>query len=191
MAGNKRFSVWPFHALAIFTAFTGAVILFLNHGPAFPPEQSLKKVSGTIDRIFLVDDLSGEKTAIMKPMNSIHFTLEETEGEFRYPNSWPGFNEVWRQLSFEVDLLIEQTSTLNGEPINVYGIQQRVPDNWVVEPLAVSYAEIAAVQVHSKSSYVNAGFGLLVASACFVFIAVLLHVWNYPPPPGEAKVVSS
>jgi hypothetical protein len=184
---KKRLSVWPYYAYALFFGVLGAVLLFNNLGPEFPPEKSLQKVSGNIHKLFLIDDLSGERTSIMKPMNSIHFTLEEVEGEFRYPSSWPGYNMIWRQLSFHVDVWVEKSAMGKAEPLVVYKLEQTVPENWVVEPFNVSYSEIADSQGHSERSYLYTGAGLLAASGGFVLVAILVRIWNRrqsKPSPG-------
>ena len=160
---------------------SGCLVLFFfitNLDRGFPAQKSLQEVSGTIDKLFLIDDLSGERTSIMKPMNSIHFTLEEVDGEFRYPSSWPGYNMIWRQLSFHVDVWVEKLALGKGEPMVVYKLEQTVPENWVVEPINVSYSEIADSQGHSERTYVYTGAGLLATSAGFVLIGILVRIWN-------------
>ena len=184
---KKPLSVWPCYAYALLFGALGAVFLYYNLDPGFPAQKSLQKVGGTIDKLFLIDDLSGERTSIMKPMNSIHFTLEEVDGEFRYPSSWPGYNMIWRQLSFHVDVWVEKSALGKAEPMVVYELEQTVPENWVVEPFSVSYSQIAETQDHSGRTYVYTGAGFLATSAVLVLVAILVRIWNRrerKPSPG-------
>ncbi len=86
---NDRSSVWPYFAVSLISGAVGITLLIFNLGSNIPAKEALQKISGTVDKLFIIDDLSGAKTGLMKPMNSIHFTLEESEAEFRYPSSWP------------------------------------------------------------------------------------------------------
>jgi hypothetical protein len=92
--------VWPYFFLALLCGIVGGTLLYYNLGSGVPAESSLQIISGNIDRVFLIDDLPGAPTMIIKPLNSIHFTLEKAEGEFRYPGNWPGYSQLWQQLSF-------------------------------------------------------------------------------------------
>ena len=175
---NQPLPLWPYFALALLTGALGAVFLYYNLGSTVPAEQSLQKVSGTVDKVFLIDDLSGASTSIMKPLNSVHFTLAEVEGEFRYPSGWPGYNTIWRQLSFHVDVWVRRSDIGSGEPMVVFRLEQQVPENWIVEPFSISYAQIADSQNRNGQSYVEAGAVLLASSAAFVSIAFLVRIWN-------------
>ena len=175
---NQRLPVWPYFALALLTGAIGAVFLYYNLGSKVPVEESLQKVSGTVAKVFLIDDLSGDPTSIMKPLNSVHFTLDEVEGEFRYPSGWPGYNTIWRQLSFHVDVWVRRSDIGSGEPMVVFRLEQQVPENWIVEPFSVSYKQIADSQNRSGQSYIETGAMLLASSAGFVLIAALVRIWN-------------
>lgn len=174
----KQIPVWPYFFLALLSGAVGITLLYYNLDPDFPAENSLEKISGRVDRVFLIDDLSGKPTTIIKPINSIHFTLEDNEGVFRYPGSWPGYSKLWRQLSFHVDIWVRRSNIENKNPRVVYRIEQQVPDNWVVEPFSFSYQQIAASQSRSGQSYVQVGWVLTAASAGFVVIALMVRTWN-------------
>jgi len=175
---NQRLPVWPYFAIALITGTMGVVFLYYNVGSKVPAEGSLQKVSGTIAKVFIIDDLSGEQTSIMKPLNSVHFTLDGVEGEFRYPSGWPGYNTIWRQLSFHIDVWVRRSDIGSGEPMVVFRLEQQVPENWVVEPFSVSYQQIVDTQNRSGQSYVEVGTGLLGSSAVFVLIGMLVRIWN-------------
>jgi hypothetical protein len=175
---SKQLPLWPYIFFALLTGVIGLVLLIYNIGSAVPAEATLEKISGNVATLYLIDDLSGERTTMMKPMNSIHFTLKEVEGEFRYPNGWPGFNKMWQQLSFHVDLWVPGTDIGTGVPLVVYQLEQQVPENWVVEPYSVSYAEIADSQNSSGRSYLKVGGVLSAISGGFVLIAMLVRTRN-------------
>ena len=175
---KQDFLLWPYFALALVSGVVGATLLFYNLGAGLPPEAELQKVSGDIDKVFLIDDLSGEPIMIKKPMNSLHFTLKDVPGEFRYPSDWPGFTKAWQRLSFHVDVWVRQSDIGSGKPMPIYRLEQQVPENWAREPIAVSYAQIAESQGRSSRSYVKLGTTLLAASAGLVLFALLVRAWN-------------
>ncbi len=110
---SKQIPVWPYFFLALLSGAVGITLLYYNLGSDFPAENSLEKISGRVDRVFLIDDLSGKPTTIIKPINSIHFTLEDKEGVFRYPGNWPGYSKLWYQLSFHVDIWVPRSDIEN------------------------------------------------------------------------------
>jgi len=173
---NERRSVWPYFAVSLASGVVGAALLFYNLGSNVPAKEALHKFSGTVDKLFIMDDLSGVQTGFMKPMNSIHFTLEEGEEEFRYPSSWPGYTKIYEQLSFHVDVWVRRSDIGNGEPMVVFRLEQEVPKNWVVAPFSISYEKIAESQNRKRYSYVQLGAILLACSAGFLLIAVLLGI---------------
>jgi hypothetical protein len=175
---NQRLPVWPYFALALSSGVIGAALLFYNLGSNVPPKEALHKFSGTVDKLSIIDDLSGVQTGFMKPMNSIHFTLEEGEEIFRYPSSWPGYTKIYEQLSFHVDVWVQRSDIGNGEPMVVFRLEQQVPENWIVPPLSISYERIAEPQSRTRRSYVQLGTILLACSGGFLLVAVLLGVWN-------------
>jgi hypothetical protein len=175
---KQRLPVWPYFALALLSGVIGATLLFYNLGSGAPAEDELQKVSGTIAKVFLIDDLSGEQTTITKPMNSIHFTLEGVEGEFRFPSHTPGYTKIWEQLSFDVEVWVRGSEMANDEPLQVYRLEQQVPEDWIVEPISISYEQISESLGRSGGSYVKVGAALLACAAGFVGIALLIRVWN-------------
>ena len=175
---NQRLPVWPYFALALSSGLIGAALLFYNLGSNVPPKEALHKFSGTVDKLSIIDDLSGVQTGFMKPMNSIHFTLEEGEEEFRYPSSWPGYTKIYEQLSFHVDVWVRRSDVGNGEPMVVFRLEQEVPKNWVVAPFSISYEKIAESQNRKRYSYVQLGAILLACSTACLLIAVLLGIRN-------------
>ena len=178
---SKQIPVWPYFFLALLCGVLGSTLLYYNLGSGAPAESSLQKISGNVDKVFLIDDLSGEPTMIVKPLNSIHFTLENTEGEFKYPGNSPGYSKLWAQLSFHVDIWVSQSDIGSEKPMVVYRLEQQVPDNWIVEPISVGYQEIAESQDRSGQSHLQFGWVLAASSAGFVFIGLLLRRWNRRP----------
>ncbi len=170
--------VWPYYALALIAGVVGGVLLYFNLGSGFPKQEELQKISGAVERVILVDDLSGEPTTQKWPMSSIHFTLENVAGEFRYPNSWPGYTDVYDRLGLDVDVWISRADINSGEPMLVYALQQHTPDNWIAEPIAVSYQQIVTAQGRSGSSYVWVGGYLLVGAVGLVLVARAVHAVN-------------
>ena len=177
-SANEQCSIWPYCAVSLCSGIVGVALLLYNIGSNVPPKDALHKFSGTVDKLFIMDDLSGVQTGFMKPMNSIHFTLKEGEEEFRYPSSWPGYTKIYEQLSFNVDVWVRRSDIGNGEPMVVFRLEQEVPKDWVVAPFSISYEKIAESQNRKKNSYVQLGAILLVCSAGFLMIAVLLAVRN-------------
>ncbi len=177
-AVNGQLSIWPYFAVSIASGVVGAVLLIYNIGSNIPAKEALHKFSGTVDKLFIMDDLSGVQTGFMKPMNSIHFTLEEGEEEFRYPSSWPGYTKIYEQLSFHVDVWVRRSDVGNGEPMVVFRLEQEVPKNWVVAPFSISYEKIAESQNRKRYSYVQLGAILLACSTACLLIAVLLGIRN-------------
>jgi len=140
---NERRSVWPYYAVSLISGVVGAALLFYSLGSNVPAKETLHKFSGTVDKLFIIDDLSGVQTGFMKPMNSIHFTLQEGEQIFRYPSNWPGYSKIYEQLSFYVDVWVRRTDIDSGEPMVVFRLEQKVPKNWIVAPFSISYEKIA------------------------------------------------
>jgi len=174
----RQIPVWPYFFFALLSGAVGITLLYYNLGLDFPAENSLEKISGRVDRVFLIDDLSGKPTTIIKPINSIHFTLEDNEGVFRYPGNWPGYSKLWQQLSFHVDVWVSRSDIGSKKPMVVYRLEQQVPHNWIVEPISIGYHLIADSQDRSGQSQVQVGWVLAVCSAGFVFIGLLLRRWN-------------
>ena len=175
---NERRSVWPYYAVSLASGVVGAALLFYSLGSNVPAKEALHKFSGTVDKLFIIDDLSGVRTGFMKPMNSIHFTLKEGEEEFRYPSSWPVYTKIYEQLSFHVDVWVQRSDIGNGKPLVVFRLEQEVPKNWIVTPFSISYEKIAESQNRKRHSYVQLGTILLACSAGFLLIAVLFGIWN-------------
>ena len=175
---NQRHSIWQYSAVSLCSGVVGIALLFYNLGSNVPPKEALHKFSGTVDKLFIMDDLSGVQTGFMKPMNSIHFTLKGGQEEFRYQSSWPGYTKIYEQLSFDVDVWVRQSDIGNGEPMVVYGLEQEVPKDWVVAPFSISYEKISESQNRKRNSYVQLGKILLVCSAGFMMIVVLLGFRN-------------
>lgn len=175
---TQRLPVWPYFALALLSGVAGAVLLFHNLGSGAPPEEELQKVSGNVDKVLLIDDLSGEQTMLKTPMNSIHFTLKEVEGKFRYPSRSPGFTAIWERLAFHVDVWVRRSAIGGAEPMEVFRLEQQVPENWVAKPISIGYEKIAESHGRVGRSYIKVGAVLLAASAGFVVIALLVRVWD-------------
>lgn len=175
---KQPFPVWPYFALAVIAGVLGGVLLYFNLGADFPKQEDLQKISGTIEKVVLVDDLSGEPTMQKWPLSSVHFTLENIDGEFRYPNSWPGYTDVYDRLGFDVDVWVSRADLQSAEPMLVYALQQHVPENWMAEPIAMSYEQIVEGQGRSGSSYVRLGAYLLAAAASFVLVTFGVRAIN-------------
>ena len=68
---GRRLQVWPYHALAIVSGVIGVTLLYVNLGPGVPTEEELEKISGTTDKVILMDDLSGESTTTIDWSNRL------------------------------------------------------------------------------------------------------------------------
>ena len=62
----------------------------------------------------------------------------------------------------------------------VFTFEQEVPKYWVVAPFSISYEKIAESQNRKRRSYVQLGAILLVCSAAFLLIAMMLGIRNRP-----------
>jgi len=164
--------------LSVACAVLGAVFLVHNLSARVPPEQDLERLSGTIDKVLLVDDLSGKPIALKSPVSSLQFTLEGVDGVFRYPNSWPGYSDAYQRLAFDVDVWVSRDAIGKPEPMVVYRLVQRTPKDWFAEPIALDYEAVVEARRRSTGSYLRLGEALLGATALFAAVALVLRKLN-------------
>ena len=130
-------------------------------------------MTGYVNKVIVVDDLTDTVTA-MTAFNAIHFTLVDMDTVFRYPNRWPGYNDLYNRLAFEVDVWVDPEALDRGEPVVIYRLEQSVPTGWIAPPISVSYAAIVEAQHTTHGSFVGAGIGLLVIAPVFGVIGALV-----------------
>ena len=95
---SRQRSVWGYFALSIVSLGLGVFLLILSAGSAIPVETKLEKMTGYVNKVIVVGDLTDTVTA-MTAFNAIHFTLVDMDTVFRYPNRWPGYNDLYNRLA--------------------------------------------------------------------------------------------
>ena len=123
---SRQRSVWGYFALSIVSLGLGVFLLILSAGSAIPVETKLEKMTGYVNKVIVVGDLTDTVTA-MTAFNAIHFTLVDMDTVFRYPNRWPGYNDLYNRLAFEVDVWVDPEALDRGEPVVIYRLEQSVP----------------------------------------------------------------
>lgn len=162
MIGER--SVWGYFALAIISLVLGTTLVVLGLGERLPAESDLKKVTGFVKTVVVIDSFSGESTALSTPLNEIHFTLHGIEPTFRFPNGWPGYSTLYDRLAFDVDVWIDPKTLTRNQPVTVYRLEQRLPEGWTLAPISISYQAIVDVQHTGYQSYLTGGISLLFAA---------------------------
>ena len=170
---SKQRSVWGYFALSTVCLVVGLLVLTVGARSSIPKQAALKKISGEIKSVRVIDDLSGKSTVMMTSMNAIHFILDNDATVFRFPSRWPGYSDLYNRLAFEVDVWVDPTALTSGDPVTIYRLEQRTPEGWLSPPIKVSYESIFDAKDASQESYSNLGYGLLTV-APFVF---LMGVW--------------
>ena len=171
---TKQRPVWGYFALAIVSLGLDATLLILSLESGVPPEDSLQKFTGKVKTVIVVDDLSGKPTALMTPLNAIHFTLAGEETVFRYPSRMPGYSDLYNRLAFEVDVWVDPEDLESGDAVAIYRLEQRLPEGWIAPPISVSYQAILDAQDTSHDSYLALGIGLLIVAPVFWVVGLLV-----------------
>ncbi len=171
MTGQRP--VWGYFAFAIVSLGLGVFLLTLSAGADIPVEAKLEKITGEVKRVIVKDDLTGKPTALTA-FNAIHFTLAGADTVFRYPSGWPGYNDLYNRLAFDVDVWVDPDDLGSGEPVVIYRLEQRVPENWIAPPISVSYHAVLDAQGSSHKSYLELGIGLLLVAPVFFFVGLLV-----------------
>ena len=174
---TKQRQAWGYFASSVLSAGLGVFLLTLSAAAGIPSDAKLEKISGKVETIVLVDDLS-DKLTPLPAFNAIHFTLAGNETLFRYPNKWPGYNEIYHRLAFEIDVWVNPRDLGNDDPVLVYRLQQKVPEGWAVPPISISYAAIAEAERASRRSFLKAGIGLMVVALVLSMIGVFIRQSN-------------
>ena len=146
----------------------------LSFDNAIPDQSKLKKFSGEIKTVVLVDDLSDEPTTMMSPLNAIQFALIGEPTVFRYPSRWPGYSDLYNRLAFEVDVWVDPDDLGPAEPVVIYRLEQTTPAGWETPPISVSYQAI----VTAHQSYRKLGVLLLGFAPILFLVGYLVVRWN-------------
>jgi len=175
---NGQRAVWGYFAVSITSLVLGATLVVLGWAKHLPPEAELKKLTGSVDTVTVIDSLSGTSTLLSTPLNEIHFTLQGIETTLRYPNGWPGYSDLYDRLSFEVDVWVDPNDLLHEGPVTVYRLEQRLPEGWASQPISISYQSIADIRGAGHSSYFTAGIGLVTLAPVPFLVGVWMVRWN-------------
>lgn len=171
---TRQRPVWGYFAIAIVSVVLGATLLTISLEDGIPPEDSLKKFTGKVKTVIVVDDLSGNPTSLMTPLNAIHFTLAGKDTVFRYSSRLPGYTDLYNRLAFEVDVWVDPEDLESGDAVAIYRLEQRLPEEWIAPPISVSYQAIVESQDTSHKSFLQAGIWMLVAAPAFWVVGLLV-----------------
>ncbi len=167
---SRQHSVWGYFAFALLSLLLGGGLYWLSLGTALPDESSLVAVEGEIATISIIDDLSGEPTGLMTPLNSIHFTLRDNIAVFRYPSRWPGYSDLYERLSFKVRVLVIPAELQQHGPVTVYALEQTVPGNWPYPAVSITYVDIDHALNADKRTYRGPGIVLLMLAPLLIVV---------------------
>ncbi len=165
-APARKLTVWPYFFFGGVAALLGLVFV-VGWWPASPVTKAdLVKISGTIDRVSIRDDISGTSAgAVMPGLTSVFYTLEEVEGEFRYPHSHPQYLKVRDYTSVAIDVWVDPAEMDAGEVMTIWQIRENNPYDDPEERTFVSYEEIVERLTGAGWSMVQAGAWLLAGAA--------------------------
>jgi hypothetical protein len=168
---TSRRPIWGYFALASVSLALGVFLLVLSSADAIPAKANLKKITGVVKTVVVVDDLSEQLTPL-PAFNAIHFTLQGNDALFRYPNRWPGYTALYHGVAFDVDVWVDPQSLNGDEPVLIYRLEQRVPEDWATPPISIDYEAIVETDIRSRRSYGEGAFGLLITSAALWVVGV-------------------
>ena len=167
--------VWGYFALALIALVAGSTFLVSSRDQTRLPDQNdLTIVTGEIATVRVIDDLSQKATALMTPLNSVHFTLVDNPIVFRYPSRWPSYSDLYNRLAFKVDVWVDPKDLKTDEPVIIYGLRQTLPKGWTNPPIEVHYDDIVAAQAAGRQSYRLPGIVLVLLAPLAAFVGVLM-----------------
>jgi hypothetical protein len=180
----RRLPVWPFHAWALVALVLGGVFIFNWWPEHYPEESELVEISGQVARVRVRDDIFDTAAGgILQGWTSTYFTLEDIEGEFRYPRSHPNSILVRDGTSVEIDVWVERAAVGGIEPMVIWQIREHNPykrehENVLGPETFVSHGEIVKRLAEIDRSMIEAGVWLWVFSAAFFFFGFGAKRWN-------------
>lgn len=180
----RRLPVWPFHALALVGAVLGGVLVVGWWPERYPDESELVKLSGRVTRIVVRDDIFDTTAGGMLPgWTSTYFTLEEIDGEFRYPRTHPKNLVVRNKTGVALDVWVERSAVGGDEPMVIWQIREHNPYKKAHQDILegetfVSHAEIVQRLRKTDRSMVEAGAWFLALAFAFFFLGVGTRWWN-------------
>jgi hypothetical protein len=178
-----RVAVWPFFFVAIAALALGVVFVTVWWPEAPPLKENLEKVSGKIATVIVRGDLPGMPGMTGGGMESTYFTLEEVEGEFRYPSAFPRYFEVRDRVSVAVDIWIDPAERNLGRALTVWQIEEHNPYNVIGVETFVPFEDVIAAMTRVDRSMVRAGWWLLAGSVPFAALGFAATRWNRGKPP--------
>lgn len=170
----KQRSVWGYFAVGLICLVLGLIALAQPGSASIPPRSNLEKITGEVATVNIIDELSGESTALLSPLNTIHFTLSDGQTVFRYPGRWPGYSDLYTRLAFEVDVWVDPDELSGDEPVTIYKLEQRTPKGWLTPPISVDYQAIANAQDVGEDSYRRLALALLAAAPVSFAVGVMV-----------------
>ena len=174
---TKRRPVWGYFALTLISLGLAVFLLTLSTVDRIPVQTKLRKISGAVNAITVVDDLSDRLTPL-PAFNAIHFTLVGGETMFRYPNHWPGYNELYYHLAFEVDIWVDPQDLGSDEPVVIFRLEQTVPASWSEPPISISYQAIVASEASRQRSFFKGGLGFMGVALVFWVVGVVVFCYE-------------
>lgn len=178
-----RIAVWPFFAIALIALALGGTFVVAWWPQSPPAKEALNKITGTITRVIIKDDITGMPGSPAAGMQSVYFTLEGVEGEFRYPSTFPRYFEVRDRVAVGVDVWIDPAEQGAGTPLTVWQIEEHNPYNVIGPETFVAYEDVVATLTRVDRSMVRAGTWLLGIAVPFLALGLLAVRWNRGKPP--------
>ena len=175
---NRQRPVWGYFALGLLGLGIGIVALKASLGDMFPLESTLRKFSGEIATVRIVEGFSGQSIGLNTPLNAIHFTLEDDKTIYRFPSGWPGYSDLYERLAFTVDVWVDPDDLASAEPVIIYALKQTTPPSWPYPAISVSYQEVVDSQDNAKRSYRTLSTVLLGVSPILFLIGYVVVVRN-------------
>lgn len=175
-----RLPVWPYWFLAILAGLAGAVLVVGWWPGGFPDEADLVKVSGTVERVVVRDDIGGSRKAgaILPAIASVYFTLEGRDQAFRYPSSHPRYPEVRDYVAAEIDVWVDAAALDADAPAIIWRLVERNPYNETLPATEIGYDEIVAHVTRADRSVVEAGAWLLAGAAVLAALGLVVGRLN-------------
>jgi len=178
-APRRRYSVWPYYALAFAAALIGTLFVYNWWPTDYPREDELVMISGDIATVVIRDDISDTSAgAIMPALTAVYFTLKGVEGEFRYPSSHPEYVKVRDFTAVAMDVWVEKAEIGSGRPMTIWAIEERNPYNLVMEATSIGYDDIAGELIETDRSMVEAGAWLSGLAAALAAVGLLVQWRN-------------
>ena len=187
-----RLPSWQLKTLGLLSITAGAVVLYLGLPDDYPAESELVKVSGSVERVTLRDDISGTTAgAVLPGWSSAYITLEGVEGEFRYPRNHPKNSLVRDYTGGTLEIWVEESALGRPDPAIIWQIVEDNPykrqnSEFLPDETNVTYAETIAHLEEISRSLLELG-GLLMTGGLALFgLGMLAKRWNRRSADGRS-----